>query len=316
MKLIDKDTYKAIEKQMYNKARDIDCAMFNGMFGSMSKDFIIDCLLMFQNRDGGFGHQLESDNYNPDSTVYTTYEAFRLLFISGMDKSELTEDGLLMVNKAFNYLYNRNSLVSNKWVPVTEKNNQFAHAERFSYNEDNIKNFGYYPTASLFGFTLLYSDPNKPYYNKALKGARHAISDFLEFDNFSKEELLSFSILIGILEENKIEIDDLDKASVRLDKLALDMIQSDSNKWDLSISVLPLDIYAYYKPKDNKLNELIELNLDYLIETIKPHGLWESNLKWNNDYPEQTTALLKGMGLVTINNLYVLKKYKRIENVL
>ena len=83
MEMISKEDLNVIQRQMYNKARDIDVAVFNGLFEEDSKELVLDCLMMYMNRDGGFAHGLHIDNYNTNSSVYQTYEAFRILEMIG-----------------------------------------------------------------------------------------------------------------------------------------------------------------------------------------------------------------------------------------
>ena len=67
MIFLTKNELSDIENQMFNKARDIDVALFNYITGTMSNEFVGYALTMYQNRDGGFGHGLDNDNLNPNS---------------------------------------------------------------------------------------------------------------------------------------------------------------------------------------------------------------------------------------------------------
>ena len=82
MKKLTKDMQKDMAIQMCNKARDIDICMFNALEGTMPKDYLLDCLTLYETEDGGFGHGLYIDNYNTNASVYQVYEALKMLDLS------------------------------------------------------------------------------------------------------------------------------------------------------------------------------------------------------------------------------------------
>src|SRR5574344_1726458 len=103
MEKITKECLVDIERQMYNKARDIDVAVYNTLFSTdMPKDFVLDCLAMYQNRDGGFGNALEIDNYNPNSSVFQVYEALKIMYLVGFTKNDKEELFQSILKKTMN----------------------------------------------------------------------------------------------------------------------------------------------------------------------------------------------------------------------
>ena len=85
LSILTNNDFSNIERQMFNKARDVDVAVFNAITSELDKEFVLDSLMMYQNTDGGFGGGLFIDNYNPASSIYVTYEALRILYICGFD---------------------------------------------------------------------------------------------------------------------------------------------------------------------------------------------------------------------------------------
>ena len=92
--ILTKKQQEDMSRQVGLKSRDIDICLFNSLDGSLPKDMLLDCLMMYQNNDGGFGHGLHIDNYNVNSSIYQVYEAFRLL-----------EPYLLIIITPFVYAY-------------------------------------------------------------------------------------------------------------------------------------------------------------------------------------------------------------------
>ena len=87
MKKLDNNKRIDMANQIALKARDIDVCMFNIIDGTLDKELLLDCLMFYQNNDGGFKGGLYIDNYNINSSPYQVYEAFRLLDMAGFDSS-------------------------------------------------------------------------------------------------------------------------------------------------------------------------------------------------------------------------------------
>ncbi len=308
MKLLTKDKRIDMANQICLKARDIDVCMFNILDGTLDKELVLDCLMFYQAKDGGFQGGLYIDNYNTNSSPYQVYEAFRLLDMAGFDSSSDNELYDEIVNRACNYLYNRAEIKDNKWNPNVKTNNDFAHAKIFTYNEENREFFGYAPTAALIGYTLLFCKPTKAYYKKALKMLDICLKDFYEKESFNKYELISFMSLLNSLKKLNLCSDNYEKMNDKLSKYIIDNYSNDFS--DNGIHPLECGIYL----NNDKLDELKSLELDYLIDSIKSFGLWDHNTNWEyNDYPEEDSASLKWIGAITVNNYYYLKKCGRIE---
>ena len=64
-------------------ARPLELAQYRVFFAEDDSNEVVKALLPFQNADGGFGHALEPDNWNPDSTPITTNDALLRLYDAG-----------------------------------------------------------------------------------------------------------------------------------------------------------------------------------------------------------------------------------------
>ena len=64
---------------MYNKARDIDVALFNVLIDDkFPKSFLSTALSGFQNKDGGFAHALGKEEFMTDELQLTAEEKMSL----------------------------------------------------------------------------------------------------------------------------------------------------------------------------------------------------------------------------------------------
>ena len=50
---------------IYKNARPLDCARWQYLFENGSSENVLNFLAAYQNEDGGFGHALEADCWNP-----------------------------------------------------------------------------------------------------------------------------------------------------------------------------------------------------------------------------------------------------------
>ena len=309
MKLLTKQKQDDMARQVSLKSRDIDICIFSALDGSLPKEMLLDCLMLYVNNDGGFGHGLYIDNYNVNSSVYQVYEAFRLLDMLDFDSSCQNELYDEIINKACNYLYNRVPPVKGIWNPNTKSNNDYAHSKEFEYNEENKKLFGLHPTAALLGYTLLFVKPTKAYYKKALATLPLILKEFYAKEEFTKYELISFNSLLNSLRKCNLLLEDQKKIEEKLTEYVKKNISNDfSNK----SANRPLEVALYLN--DSAFDEAKNQELDYLIDSIAPHGMWDYNESWGYDkYAEEDSAKLKWIGAGTVNNYFLLKKYGRLE---
>lgn len=309
MKLLTKAMQDDMARQMVNKARDVDMCMFNALDGTMEKEYLLDCLMFYQAKDGGFQGGLHIDNYNTNSSVYQVYEAFRLLDMLDFDSSCTHELFDRVISKACNYLYNRCQLEDNRWNPNVKSNNDFAHSILFTYNDENKKLFGYHPTAAILGYTLLFNKPTKAYYKKALKMIEEILPKFYQKESLSKYEAISFGSLYNSLKKLNLLEEDRNKIKEKLLENAKKNISTNYENPDL---LHPLEALLYLDTDEFK--DEINDNLDYLVSSVKSFGLLDHIGTWgHNIYPEEDSAMIKWIGAETVNNYYLLKKYGRIE---
>ena len=146
MNFFDKEKIKEIDELMYNKALDTDVALYNLIFDE-EKDptFAETSLYLYVNSDGGFGHGLNPDNINPNSTVFETYEAlkfFKESYVNNINQDEISKE---LLSGAFKFLSKRSR------YSLKEKiNDKFACALRFKGDDDQEL------TVGILGYTIYF----------------------------------------------------------------------------------------------------------------------------------------------------------------
>ena len=140
---------KAVEFIEKN-ARPVELAEFRCLFKAGPKRALIEALRPFQNPDGGFGHALEPDNWNPNSTPITTNDALSHLFEPGA----LSEAGE-MTQGMVRYLCSGEARHKEtfRWFSSIESNRDYPHAVWWEKGaEDAPPNWN--PTVSLAAFLI------------------------------------------------------------------------------------------------------------------------------------------------------------------
>jgi hypothetical protein len=72
-------TFEKDRAFIYRNARPLDFARFQFHFKNGSRDAVLNALAAYQNEDGGFGHALEADLWNPNSSPIQTWTATEIL---------------------------------------------------------------------------------------------------------------------------------------------------------------------------------------------------------------------------------------------
>lgn len=306
MKLTKKDI-ESFSNLMYQKALDIDVALFNNDFNLMPKEYVLYAISMYQNKDGGFAHGLDIDNYNTNSTAYETYVALKTLYDAGyrsINDNEMLKEMLL---KAFNYLYNKALPLDNLWNLKDKSNDKFACSEKF---KDHGEAKDYFPTAGIIGYTLIFAESDKIHFKKALKMVDNAINYFLNLDYITYDMLFGFKILKDAITLRDIEVNNklefIEKVDLLIKNYTLTLDITEFNYDNI------LELYDSYKA-DNEIDLKIDESIDKMLDAKKSHGLWEMNHEWGNNYPEFDTAALKWVGCQSRKNLHYLKKFGKVE---
>lgn len=294
MALLTKKELQTIENQMYNKARDIDVALFNYSCGTMPSSYVGFALTLYQNKDGGFGHGLHNDNLNPNSTVFQTLDALKYISLSSLSLDD--EENQTMVKKIFNYLYNKNT----NYETYDESNLKYACASCYS-NKDYSINL----LPEVVGRTIELLNEKSPYYRKALALLSKIDTQLLNKDSLSYLELYGYNILYKALINKNISYNE--EAYYYYLKLR--------NKFIDNLNINEYNYYYILELLDDKseFESKINESLNMMKNELKPHGLYETTTSWDNTYPEAESASLKWLGTRTVFNIILFKKFKEIE---
>lgn len=276
--------YEKARNFMYRNARPLDLARWKYHFEGGSAEEVLECLKAYQNPDGGFGHALEADSFNPNSSPIQTWAATEILHeIDYMDKDSDIITGILR------YLKDCIDYKEGRWLAEIPSNNEYPHAPWWDYNADTVYDeWGYNPTICLAGFILKFADKDSELYQRAEEIAHHAIEDRNYGEAIKSGNELSCMIRFaeyirsaGLAEKFSIQKVE-DSCGRRIDAL----LCKDTSAWggyvDRPSTYISSRESIYYK--QNK--ELCEFEVMYLLDQQLEDGSFLIPWKWSR-YPEE-----------------------------
>ncbi|MCL2445405.1 MAG: hypothetical protein FWD06_01370 [Oscillospiraceae bacterium] len=164
---------------IYRNARPLDLARFQFHFEGGSAEAVLTALAVYQNEDGGFGHALELDNWNPNTTPIATWVACELLHEIGFDDaSHPIMQGILR------YLGSGKDFDGRLWATCPQSNADYPHAPWWNPPKKNqASEPNYNPTAALAGFILRFAQPGSEVHALGVRVAKEAADWFMAAEN-------------------------------------------------------------------------------------------------------------------------------------
>ena len=313
MKKLTVKDYQEIKLWMYRNARHIELAIWKYYFENGSKEAVLSSLAFYQNDDGGFGHALEADSWNPNSSPYTTLTAINILKgIKFADKQHPIMKGI------FKFLKSGAFCSEKGWHFNIPSNNDYPHAPWWTYNMDANAVEGIGVTAELAGFILCYANEESQIYQKALTISDAIISKLGTSGYYGDMGIGGYCILLESIERAKLTWHfDYNFISGKLSKMVYDSIERDTSKWD-NYSVRPSDYIVSPESVFYKDNEdIVSRELDFIIETRQQNGVWDITWSWfeNNDKYAKEFAISENWWKASkaIHKLNLLKSFNRVD---
>lgn len=272
---------------VYRNARPLELARWRFHFENSSADDVVTALSAFQNEDGGFGHALEEDNFNPNSLPMGVWKAAEILDEIGFsDKSHPMIKGMLR------YLESGSCFdkVHEQWLNTVPGNNDYPCAIWWAYNGES--DFRYNPTAALAGFILKFAEKDSDIYQKALIIAKQAAEWFDANVPFNEMHVTNcFVRLYDCLCITGADVCSMDSFKEKLITQVNNSICRDTSKWGKEYVSLPAD---FIRSKDSIFidgnEELLKEQCRLVKQMQLPDGSFPVTWIWCNDYAEYHIA--------------------------
>lgn len=275
MKQIGEREYHEIRTWIYRNARQIDLVLWQYLFEHGSKEAVLSALSIYQNEDGGFGHTLEADSWNPNSSPYTTLYAINLLdSIKFYDTNHPIYQGIIR------FLESGSHFTGSRWLFNIPSNNDYAHAPWWTYSIEANEYESIGVTVGLSCFIIRYCKSSRLYHTcyHILKELVHSLKTL---DKHGEMGIGAYCRLVETIKGLGLEEEfDYDSLLPVVQKLAADSIERDTSKW-CYYGVRPSN---YITSRDSIFysgnEDIVEKELDYLVDTRPSSDVWGITWSW------------------------------------
>ncbi|MGM9598129.1 MAG: hypothetical protein ACI3XO_09990 [Eubacteriales bacterium] len=269
------------QKFIYQNARPLDMARWQYLFENGSQENVLKFLFAYQNDDGGFGHALEADCWNPESSPVQTWAATEII-----REVQLKEKKHPIVLGIIRYLENTGAFDGHTWSNSIPSNDSYPHAPWWNFALPDTINYN--PTASLVGFILRYASADTDIYRKAQALLREAYAWFRANCPFeSMHTAACFVELFEDLCECNIPAIDMAEYEALLQQQIKHILTSDTSLWATEYVCRPsLFIHSRASRFYEANKELCDFECRFISETQKPDGTWDVTWDWGC-YSEQ-----------------------------
>jgi len=298
------EIYQKTRSFIYRNARPIDLARWQYHFENGSKEAVLNALAAYQNEDGGFGHALESDAWNPNSSPIQTWAATEILHeINFIDN----EHPIPIIQGILRYLASGQDFDGNLWHNELVSNNDYPHAPWWHAELDSSDSYN--PTACLAGFIIRFANKDSDLYKLGCQIAKEA---FYADDNKGlSDDMHSVILYIRLMQycekACESEVIDLSELKGRLREKVKKSITHNTNEWETGYICKPSQLFntrdsVFYA--DNR--EMADYECKFIIRTQLEDGSWNIPWGWNNYLEEWAISKnwWKGNGAI-LNMLYL-----------
>jgi len=255
---------------MHRHARPVDLARWKYWQGTGSASAVLEALGWYQNGDGGFGHGLEPDYWNPNSSPIQAWRATLILREIGC-----FDGALPLVGKLIGYLERAGD--NGVWKALIPSNDDHPHAPWWQYSHEN-DTWGYNPGAALSGFLVRCGCGVDSVIQKT-------IDTFLAQTDSDMHELPCFLQLYDDLRATGWKQEQLGAVRARLAEVLEQNVVRDPTLWG-GYCLRPSMIFNESNREfQAPFRQAISEEQQYLMDTVGPDGAWDINWAWA-EYPE------------------------------
>ena len=306
--------FRKAKNYIYRNARPLDLMRWKFHFEKGLASQVLEVLAAYQNEDGGFGHALEEDSFNPESAPIQTWCATEILYeIGHTDGQHAIVKGILA------YLNSGKDFRDDHWLAEIPSNNEYPHAPWWTYEDTVIEEWGYNPTIALAGFALRYADEQSSLYLKAKSIAVRAVAEFLKEDAVGSEmhELacfLRFCDYILLADEGKESELTKELQLEKVKRLCASYVKksicSDTEQWTKIYTAYPSN---FMRSKSSSLyeenKELAEYECEFILTQQLEDGSYAITWDWSDYASEWAVAKNWWKANRTLLNLVYLKGF-------
>lgn len=276
------DVTRKARQFIHRNARPLDLARWRFHFENGSPQEVLNALSFYQNEDGGFGHALEPDAWNPFSSPIQTWAATEVLHEIGFSDSAHP-----LIRGILRYLESGTDFDGHCWRNTIESNNDHPHAPWWHTGSVSASHHDYNPTACLAGFILKHADRESILFSLGFQIAGEAFDAIMSREPVTDmHTLLCFIRLLQSVQETGIEPFDASALQSKLAEQIADCVSHDTDAWEGSYVCKPSQ---FLESRDSVfyplIRDLADFECGHIVKTQLEDGSWPVTWGWG-DYPE------------------------------
>ena len=304
------NTFECARSFVYRNARPLDLARWQNRFEDGERSAVLNALAAYHNPDGGFGHGIEADYLNPDSTPMGVWAATEILHEIGIqDAYHPIVDGILR------YLESGADFdaAHGQWLNTVPSNNDHPHAIWWHFGGES--QFEYNPTAALAGFAVRFAAPESPLYIRSCEIVHAAFAWFEAHVPFEEMHVTKcFIRLYEYLDDADSDLVDLDHFEDLLRIQIKANICPDPDRWFTEYVSRPSAfIGSRLSPWYRLCPELVERESELLCAQQLPDGSWPVTWHWGTNYPaEESISINWWRSAIILENMAFLSAFGKV----
>ncbi len=269
--------FNKAKKYIYRNARPLDLARWQYLMENGTRENVLQVLEKYQNPDGGFGHAVEPDFWNPNSSPIQTWAATEILFEMGMEDQDHP-----MVQGILRYLMSGDSFDGTTWGNTISSNNAFPHAPWWEYEKKNKNNYN--PTAALAGFMVYFAKPDSPEMELGVRLVQESIQYLQSIHSPVEMHVLAcFVRLYHYLgKASGHQIIDIIALKSLLNRQVKECVAYDISRWETDYLCKP-SMFLSSKQDEfyPEIKKIAEYELDFIDQTQLEDGTWGITWSWS-----------------------------------
>lgn len=300
------ETFLKAREFMYRNARPLDLARFQYHFENGTKEAVMNVLSYYQNEDGGFGHAVEADCWNPNSIPLHSSAAGNIITeIDYEDANHPVIQGLLKWYASGEHFNGKT------WAIIVPSNNDYPHA--FWWHTESVSSChtDYNGTAQIAGFIVRYATKDSDLFKLGVRIANEAVAALSPDEIRDMHTCMCYLRMAELFEKaNATEYIPYAELKEKLKKSVNKLIERDTEKWKAYVCVPSTFISSKQSEYYAENKEIADFECQYIMDTQLPDGSWDIAWTWDN-YPNEW-AISKNWwkGQIIIQNLLYLKGFE------
>lgn len=279
---MDTTVFERARTFIYRNARPLDLVRFQYHFENGSKERVLEVLTYYQNEDGGCGHAVEADCWNPNSIPLHSGTAGDIIReIDFEDAAHPFIQGLLKFYGSGKYFDGKH------WDITVESNNHYPHAPWWHTDSVSACHTDYNGTAQIAGFIIRYADRNSDLFKLGIRIAKEAIEALSSEEIADMHTCTCYVRMAELIEKaGAVNLIPYNYLKEKLHKSVNRLIVKDKTKWGGYICkpsqfMMSRESEYYAANKD-----MAEYECEFITETQLDDGSWDISWKWD-DYPDE-----------------------------